>query len=457
MKILNFWLVRKFTSFRRPFKLLSIIILVLIGILGYTFYRKNKPADIHYQTAVVEKGALINSISATGTITAGNKTNITSKVSGMVAKVYVTNGDKVVKGQKIAEVTLDEYARERQAAAWVAYLSAIEAVKDAKKNQVSADIQMWKDRQNLLDAETAYKDMVAGAWNQTTKKEFTYNEKAIVTKQFEEAKLAFESSETKYKNSAADINNTQTKVAAALRDYQENSATIVAGANGMITDLALAEGLLVSASTSTSTTTGSTLVAAQTVAKVNNPTGRLVANVSVSEIDVTNIKANQKVTLTLDAFEDKSFTGRVLAVNTSGTISSGVTAYPVTIILDLTNTEIYPNMAVTAEIITNIETDVLLVPSSALSTNNGQTTVSVMKDGKPTAVNVEAGKSNDSQTIITNGLNEGDEVVTAEISAENTSATTTNSVFGGFGQPGAGGTRIIRENFNGAVGRPGGF
>jgi multidrug efflux pump subunit AcrA (membrane-fusion protein) len=439
-------------------KIIFLVIFVGLGIFTRQMIVKSQKNQVTYETAQVEKGALINSISASGTITSGNYTNISTKVSGVVKKVYVTNGDKVVKGQKIAEVTLDEYAQERQTATWVAYLEATEAVKDAQTAKVTADIDMWEARQNLLDAETHYKDMVAGAWNTATNKEYTYNEEAIVTKEFEEAKLKFTAAESKYLNSESDISNKKAKVSSALRDYQQNSAIIVSPAAGIVNDLALAEGITVSANSTTSTISGATIVSTQTVGKINDSEGQLIATVTVSEIDVLSLKANQKVTLTLDAYEDKSFTGKVLAVNTSGNVSSGVTSYPVTILLDSVEVDIYPNMAVSAEIITNLKTDVLLVPNAAVTTIDGQSTVQIRKDGQISTVQVEIGDTNDSQTEIKSGLSEGDEVVTAVITSNSSSQNNnTTSPFSGVG--GSTGGSSSRSSGGNMMpgGPPGGF
>lgn len=411
-------------SLKKKISFLVVMILV-VGLFARQAVNASKANKITYETAQAEKGALVKSISGSGTITSGNYTNITTKVSGVVSKVYVTNGDRVTKGQKIAEVSLDDYAIERQTAAWVSYLEATEAVKDAQKAKATADIQMWKDRESLLNAIDDYDDG----------KGDTVGEKIIVSKQADEAKLAFDSSQLKYLNANSDIANAQAKVSSALRNYQENSSAIFAPATGTISDLALAEGVTVSANSTTSSTSGATIVSGQTVGKINNPDGRLIASITLSEIDIVNVKANQKVTLTLDAYSDKSFTGKVLAVNTSGSVSSGVTSYPVTILLDPVEADIYPNMAVNAEVITNIIANAILVPSSAVTTNNDASTVQVRKNGQITTVSVEVGASNDLQTEIKSGINEGDEVITSTInSASTTQADTTASPFSGFGR-----------------------
>lgn len=434
-------------------------LVVLVLILGLSFgawqiFGRSGQDEVKYETATAEKGTLISSISGSGTITSGNYTNVTTKTSGVVTKVYVTNGDTVTKGQKIAEVELDDYAKERQSAAWVAYLEAKEAYLAAVSGKSEADIAMWQARQAVVDAQEALDDLNDGGDNPATNEEYTDSERAIIPKTLDQKREAFSVAEAKYLNAGADIINANAKVAAALRNYQENSATIVAPAAGEITDLALAEGLIVSASSTTSQTSGATIVSAQTVGKVSDADGQLIATVNLSEIDIVNVKANQKVTLTLDAYEDKTFTGKVMAVNTSGNVSSGVTSYPVTILLDPVSVEIYPNMAVSVEIITAIATDVLTVPVTAVQTIGNQNTIQVLKNGEISNITVEVGAANDSSIIIASGINEGDEVVTSIITVSNNSEDDASSPFGGSNFGGG-----SRNSFGGGAssgGAPGG-
>ncbi|OGM29358.1 hypothetical protein A2801_01555 [Candidatus Woesebacteria bacterium RIFCSPHIGHO2_01_FULL_41_10] len=438
---------------KSSWKVKLIVLALMVGLsfgAWKTFGRPNQ-TEITYETATAEKGTLISSISGSGTITSGNYTNVTTKTSGVVTKVYVTNGDTVTKGQKIAEVELDDYAKERQSGAWVAYLEAKEAHLAAVSGKSEADIAMWQARQAVLDAQDAVDDMNDNDTNPATNEVYTDGERAIIDKTLTQKREAFSVAEAKYQNANADIANASTKVAAALRDYQENSATIAAPAAGEITDLALAEGIIVAASSTTSQTSGATIVSAQTVGKVNDPNGQLIATVNLTEIDIINVKANQKVTLMLDAYEDKTFTGKVMAVNTSGSVSSGVTSYPVTILLDSVSVEIYPNMAVSVDIITDIATDVITVPFSAVQTLGDQSTVQVMRDGELTNVTVEVGISNDSEVVITSGIDEGDEIVVSTTNTTSTGADDESSPFGGSSFGGGGGG----SGFSG--GPPGGF
>lgn len=430
-----------------PAKVVSLLAILVIGIFSYLEFKKSRTHQTQYQTEKAEKGTLITSVSASGTITSGNSTSVTTKVSGTVRKVYVTNGDKVTKGQKVADVTIDEYAAQREAAAWVVYLDAQEAVKVAEKSKIDADIQRWEDRQAVLDAEEEvnYKNTNVVDRNDDV---WTESGKVIVDKTLEQAKKTLELSELKYNNSDSDIQAAYAKVASTYRDYQENSSIIYATTEGVISDLTLAPKIVINASSATSSSTGATIISSQTVGKITSTSGQLTATVNLAEIDVINVKANQKVTLTLDAYPDKTFTGKVLAVNTAGNVSSGVTSYPVSILLDPVSTEIYPNMAVNIEIITRITNDVILVPSTAIKTENDQSVILVKKDNLITTVQVEIGGANDSQTEVISGINEGDEVVTQVITPEDDGQPSddTTSPFSG-----------IRRSNESRGGPPGGF
>lgn len=278
----------------------TIIVGIVVG--SGVLVSRSEEAEITYETEVATIGTLISSIAATGTVTSGNFTNITTKVSGTVSQVFVDNGDVVQKGQKIAQVTLDEYGKQRQAAAWVTYLEAKETALKGKSNKSGADIEMWKQRQAILDAQEMVDRMNRGEGDAKTGLAYTENERSIIAKNLDQAKLAFEVAQAQYLNADADITSANANIASAYRDYLENAATIIAPEAGVVSDLALAEGLQVSASVTTNTSNGSTIVSAQTVGKLNNPDGQLVATVSLTEVDITSIKANQKATLTLDAY-----------------------------------------------------------------------------------------------------------------------------------------------------------
>ena len=85
-------------------------VVILSGYLWYRSYNKNKTGSIAENDITTEKavsGNIVSGISASGTIQTANYLAVTTSVNGIVSKVYVKEGDQVIKGQNIMEITLD--------------------------------------------------------------------------------------------------------------------------------------------------------------------------------------------------------------------------------------------------------------------------------------------------------------------------------------------------------------
>ncbi|KKS95467.1 hypothetical protein A3B05_02980 [Candidatus Giovannonibacteria bacterium RIFCSPLOWO2_01_FULL_43_160] len=165
-------------------------------------------------------------------------------------------------------------------------------------------------------------------------------------------------------------------------------------------------------------------------------TKQRLAEISLNEVDVAKIKVGQKSTLTFDAVPDLSISGEVAEIDTIGTVAQGVVSYIVKITFDTQDERVKPSMSVSAAIITDIKTNVLVVPNSAIKSQGGAQYVE-LKNGENSLERqqVETGISNDEFTEIISGLKEGDSVVSGTISAQ-TSANQTQQQSGGFRIPG---------------------
>jgi HlyD family secretion protein len=409
-------------------RLAVLVIVVLLGIFGVWKTINSNSSKTQYQTAQVEKGTLINSISASGNISTVGNINILTQATGTIKTVFVKNGDTVKQGQKIAEITLDQNSQQKSSSAYGSYLSAKNSLASAQNNLYGLDSQMW----------AAYDKYVKDALSRGL---------PSTDPTFIQESDNWLSAEANYKNQQNVISQSQISLNNSWLSYQQLSPVIMAPSSGTINNLNVAVGLVIASPTTSSTTSTSSTSLGTITTKNIFPQ----ALVNLSEIDVPNVKQGQKVTLTLDAFSDKTFTGKVLVINSNGQVSSGVTTYPATIVFDTTTDNIFPNMGVNAEIITNVKPDVLLVPSAAVKTSNNQNSVQILKNGNPVTVNVEIGSSNDTQTEIISGLSEGDVVITNTVSSTSTStgnnSRTTTSPFGSLG--GGAGVRFS----GGAAGR----
>ena len=171
-------------------------------------------------------------------------------------------------------------------------------------------------------------------------------------------------------------------------------------------------------------------------------TKQKTAEISLNEVDVAKIKVSQKATLTFDAIDSLSITGEVAEIDALGTVTQGVVTYNVKIIFDTQDERVKPGMSVAAAIITDSKQDVLLVPNSAIKSFGATSYVEMPDETIPsgelnnksgiTLKNplrqqpIEIGLANDSQTEVTTGLKEGDQIITQTINS-NTSSSTTKS------------------------------
>ncbi len=391
-------------NFKKFLPKIYIILFVFVLYFIYAQYFKGSDSTVTYKTGLVEKGDLISSVSVSGTVTSGNNLSITTSATGTVSNVFVKNGDLVKKGQKIAQITVDQDSLQKQTSAWASYLAAKNSLESAKNKINSLQSTAFKVNQAFIN------DAVARNLDVTDP---TYIQQHADWLQ----------AENDYKNQSNVIAQSQVSLTSSYYSYQQFSSTIISPADGLVSNLSIAEGTLISSSGNTSSTTTT-----QKLGTIKPKNDTVQAQVTLSEIDATKVNAGQTVTIAMDAFPDKTFTGKVLIVDTNGQVSSGVTSYPATIQFDkIELNTIYPNMGVNVKIITDIKSNCLFVPATAISNLNGQKIVKLYNSGKPIDKEVEIGQTGDSGVEILSGLNEGDVIVTSTSTITKTNSTQTNT------------------------------
>jgi multidrug efflux pump subunit AcrA (membrane-fusion protein) len=132
----------------------------------------------------------------------------------------------------------------------------------------------------------------------------------------------------------------------------------------------------------------------------------------INEIDISKIKTNQTVTIGIDAFPDKKYTGKVIEVANVGEQlpKSDAKVFEVKILLNESDTTLRPAMTTSNQVLTSKLSNVLSLPLECLHPEHGK--VVVYKSGSFGTIKqeVKTGPSNDNATVIEKGLNEGDEV-----------------------------------------------
>jgi HlyD family secretion protein len=141
-------------------------------------------------------------------------------------------------------------------------------------------------------------------------------------------------------------------------------------------------------------------------------TSALVLHGTVGEAEVATLEVGQVATVGVDAVgSETSMTGKVTAIDPVATIQQGVPVYGVDVRIDIPATAVRAGMTGTATVIVANKPDVLTIPNLAIRSSSGRRFVEVLREGKIEQATVAFGISNETVTEVTDGLQEGDQVV----------------------------------------------
>jgi len=368
-------------------KKIKIGIGVFVALTIAFFIYRNKigdKQDINAQqtiTAQAMRGAIKETVSASGQIETANYLAITTSVNGIVKKVHVKEGDTVFKGQSIMDVTLSSEGEESLTSAWSSYLTA-------KNSLNSAENTLTTNESTLITAKEDFQDEKENNSYQTHDERISYTL----------AENTVEIAQANYNNQKNVISQKQTALHKAWLTYQAQSPTIVAPDSGVIANIVVVEGMDITNSLSERTSS--------TIASIRKE-GTPIASINISEVDINKVQVGQKAELTLNSIEDKTFVGEVVGIDKIGSISSGVSNYPVIVKFNDDSDKVLPNMGIDIEIIIQEKDNVIYVPSAAIISMGGNTIVRV-KEGEETApIHVEIGITTNEFTEILSGIKEG--------------------------------------------------
>lgn len=164
---------------------------------------------------------------------------------------------------------------------------------------------------------------------------------------------------------------------------------------------------------------------------------------SFSEVDAAKLKVDQEVTVTFDSLPNVSVTGRVSQIAQTSTTSNNVITYSTTIALESQPDGVKSGMSANAQVTVDSKSDVLEVPSVAVTNAGRRSTVQKVVKGKNQTTVVEVGLKGDTATEVTSGLSQGDVVaiVTSRSTGTGTGGSTpgTGRITTGGGGIGGGG------------------
>jgi HlyD family secretion protein len=365
------------------------------------------------EKVTVEKAVLrtlTESITANGKIKPETEVKISSDVSGEIIELMVKEGDEVVKGQILARIQPDIYQRnlERTEA----------AVKNSEANLTQAQAQ-------LLQRKLAF--------NRTKE---LFEQKAIPQSEFEQVEAEFNIAQANVASAEASLRSASASRSEARDNL--NKTTIYAPMGGTISRLNVEKGERV---VGTAQFSGTEMM---TLANLN----MMEVMVDVNENDIIRVKKGDTCLIEVDAYLKKKFKGLVTQIansaNVQGTSTDQITNFEVRILVlpesyaDLINEgnsyPFRPGMSATVEIQTKTMLNILTIPLQSVTMRSDSLLTDTVKvksesqdkkievafvviDGKVQQRKVETGIQDSKFIQITNGVSEGDEVVSGPFSA----------------------------------------
>ena len=472
---------------KKPY-VIGAAVVVLLG--GYFVYSKARGSSdqVHYVTAQVQKGMIASTVSASGNVSINSSAKVTSRVSGTVANITVRVGDHVTKGEHLFDIinnSLDVNVSQSYASLEQARSSLSNAEASARQAQSDYDNAVGQNGAPASANIAALQAQVNAAITGVNIAQSDYNSnpsadnsqklssaqaqlaqaQSSLTKAEQQNQASGESASalgSKLGAAESGVSAAEQNVAAAQASYNNqkltaDERTVTAPIDGTITAINVQNGGSSSGGSATSDSSGSSGSSgssagggasgasagsssgsgssgsgSSSAAMVIDDLNSEDATVQVSEVDVTRIAVGQKASLSFDAIDGLSLTGKVEQIDASGTVSSGVVNYSVTVGFDTSDPRIKPGMSVTADITTAVHQDVITVPNSALKSQGSSHYVQVMKNGSPVQQPVNIGIANDTDTEITSGLNAGDTIVVQTINPSASSSSGSSSGGGGF-------------------------
>jgi HlyD family secretion protein len=388
----------------------AVLVLAAGGLVAFRIHKK-KTAGTEVRLENVGRRDLVSAVTASGKIEPKTSVDISADITGRIIQLAVREGDVVKRGQFLLQIDPAQY----QAAV-------------ARAEGVVASTQA-----TLLQTK-ATRDQALRAWNRA--RQLTQlGDNLIAPETAEQAQTGYDVAEANYQATKAQLEQAR----AGLQEAKDNLAKtrLTAPISGRVVRLAVEQGEVAVPGTF-SRETGLLM----TVADLSV----ILAKVQVDETDVVRLSQNDSVEVTIDAYPDTTFSGRVSKVSHSAKLTPTQTAsgsndravdFDVEITLRKPPADIRPDLSCTARIVTDTRDNALSIPIIALTVrdhekipNESEGTpappvdtlkakfkkkeaegVFVVRGGVATFRPVKVGVAGDEYFEVVDGLREGETIV----------------------------------------------
>lgn len=293
--------------------IISSVLILIIILFYFLFFKPNGDNSEKFIFSEITRGNLSNTITSTGTLQAVTAVDVGTQVSGKIDKILVDFNSKVKKGQLIAVLDTTNLAL-----------------------QVS-------NAQTVLQKSQAQYDVTKATYER---------DKVLYDKKFI-SELDFITSKSNYETAVANLNSAKSSLEQAKTNL--GYAYIYSPISGVIINRNVEEGQTVAASFSS-----------PTLFTIAENLSKMQILVDVDESDIGQIKDGQDVKFTVEAYPDKSFSGKVFQIRLGSTVISNVVNYIVVVNAENDSGMLLPGMTATVDFYVDRRDNVLEIPNAAL-------------------------------------------------------------------------------------------
>ncbi len=293
--------------------ILILIVLAGIGFGGWYFLRGKRTEPPRIQSAALQRGSVTQAVTATGQLETMIKTDVSSQISGRIVEVLVDYNTPVKQGDVLARLDPATY----EAAVVQAENELLNAKANHRLVRANAERSLKLSRQNLV----------------------SQSDLDEIQAQLEQAEVQIKIREAALESRRTDLSR----------------CTLYAPIDGIVIDRLADVGKMVAASLN-----------APTLFTIVNDLTRMQINAAVAEADIGNVKVDQAVEFTVDAFPGEKFRGHVIQIRNLPVTSQNVVVYATIIEVSNEQLKLKPGMTANVEIIVERRDDALRLPNAAL-------------------------------------------------------------------------------------------
>src|ERR1700761_4422538 len=294
--------------------IIILLVIVLIGVGVWYFFLRKPEKPVVLQTERPRTGYISKSVTATGTVQPVDTVAVGSQVSGTIKNLYTDFNAKVKKGQLLAELD---------------------------KSLFQAQVDQYRANLQLQRATLAYQK---STFNRQTQ---LYNVGAI-------SKADYENAQSQYQTAQASVESVQAQLNGAEKNL--SYASIYSPVDGVVMTRNVSVGQTVAASFSTPTL----FIIAKDITHMQ-------VQAAVSEADIGDVTVGQRVTFTVEAYPDITFTGRVNQIRLEPAVSANVVTYSTIITAPNDDLKLRPGMTANIFVFTKEVDSALLISAKALN------------------------------------------------------------------------------------------